>query len=160
MAQRLNRVEEGGAVRRVGTRRHTHAETLDGVSRQLEAVVLAAAKVAGVMMRTEVAGLAEAYAIDPDCRVARALRSAYGHVTGAAMIPGPSQAVGNAAHFVKVAGVPAVYHGCDYRTAHSDREVASVAELAQLAQVYAVMTTCFLAPDLAPPPPPLKESLR
>lgn len=150
-----NRTPAWGTV--AGTRRHSDVETLDQVKRQLTAVVLASAEAAGVAMRTEIAGLAEAYAISPEARVARALRSAYGHVTGRSMVAGPSQAVGNAAQFVHLAGVPAVYHGCDYATAHSDREVASVSELAQLARVYGVMTACFLEPDRTPIPPPLEE---
>lgn len=151
-----NRTPAWGTL--AGTRRHSDVETLDEVRRRLEAVVLVSAEAAGVAMRTEVAGLAEAYAIDPEAHVARALRSAYGHLTGRSMMAGPSQAVGNAAQFVHLAGVPAVYHGCDYATAHSDREVASVSELAQLARVYAVMAACFFEPDRTPVSPPLKEA--
>jgi len=61
---------------------------------------------------------------------------------------------GNAADFVREAGIPAVYYGCNYATAHSDAEQLWVPELARVAGVFALTTAWFLdgGPDLAPPP--------
>jgi acetylornithine deacetylase/succinyl-diaminopimelate desuccinylase-like protein len=86
----------------------------------------------------------EAYEIDPACRIAQSLRFAYRFVSGNELIPTTSRAVGNAADFVNLAGIPAVYYGCQYATAHSDNERLSVSELTHLVRVYSVASAIFL----------------
>jgi acetylornithine deacetylase/succinyl-diaminopimelate desuccinylase-like protein len=89
--------------------------------------------------------------------VARALRSAYFQFTGEPMKAKVTKSVGNAAHFVRIAGIPAVYHGANYASAHSDNEQATVAELTRLAGVYALATAYFLEPEDCPCPPGLVD---
>ena len=83
--------------------------------------------------------MTDAYEIDPDdphrpgAPHGPTMRS-----TGEAMVPVMSGAAGNAADFVVRAGIPAVYYGCDYASAHSDREWTTVEELARVASAFAL----------------------
>lgn len=148
-----NRVPVSGSI--AGTRRHTGSENLDTVKGEFEEFAERVRKEIPVTLQLRVDGITDAYSIDPECLVARALRSALFHFTGEAMQVRSTKSVGNAAHFVRIAGIPAVYHGANYASAHSDNEEASVAELTRLVGVYALMTAFFLEPGAMPCPPPL-----
>jgi acetylornithine deacetylase/succinyl-diaminopimelate desuccinylase-like protein len=137
-----------------GTRRH-HAETLlPEVRDQLVALAAEVARDTGATIEPRVHSLAEAYEISPDERVARALRLANGDLTGQRMASVPSRATGNAADFVREAGIPAVYYGCNYATAHSDEESVSLADLSRVAGAFALATAYFLdaRPEIDAPP--------
>jgi acetylornithine deacetylase/succinyl-diaminopimelate desuccinylase-like protein len=71
------------------------------------------------------------------------------------MAPVPSRAVGNAADFVGEAGIPAVYYGCTYATAHSDEEQVTLADLARVARVFALTTAYYLDERAEIDAPPL-----
>jgi acetylornithine deacetylase/succinyl-diaminopimelate desuccinylase-like protein len=139
-----------------GTRRHTGNENLDSVKADFEDFVRRVEAQIQLPIRLHVDSITDAYGIDPECGVARALRSAYFQFTGEPMKAKVTKSVGNAAHFVRIAGIPAIYHGANYASAHSDNEQTTVAELVRLAGVYALTTAYFLEPD-APPPPALGE---
>lgn len=130
-----------------GTLRHTASEQLTEVHAALQRVIADATPV-GLQVKARIQGLAEAYRIDPDIPIARALRGAYADATARPMRQQASSAVGNAHHFVHLAGIPAVYYGSDYATAHSDHEVASIEELTQLARIYVQATARYLHDDL------------
>ena len=106
-------------------------------------------------MDVRIQDMFEAYEIDPDEAIARALREAHFEMTGQHMIRMASGASGNAVDFVRRAGVPAVYYGCDYASAHSDHERLSIQELVRIAAVFALTSVLFLegavAPDAATP---------
>lgn len=144
-----------------GSRRH-HAETqLDGVRDQLVALAGEVARDTGATIEPRIHSLAEAYEISADERIARALRLANHDLTGMAMAPVASRATGNAADFVREAGIPAVYYGCNYVTAHSDEEMVTLADLARVAGAFALATAYYLdarpdihAPALARSPSP------
>jgi acetylornithine deacetylase/succinyl-diaminopimelate desuccinylase-like protein len=150
-----NRVPETAFV--AGNRRH-HAETrLDEIRDELAALAADVARQTGATITPRIHSIAEAYEISPDERVARALRLANADLTGQAMAPVGSRATGNASDFVGEAGIPAVYYGCTYATAHSDEERVSLADLARVAGAYALATAYYLdarpeidAPPLAP----------
>jgi acetylornithine deacetylase len=136
-----------------GSRRH-HAETrLDEVRNQLVALAADVARETGATIEPRIHSLAEAYEIEPDERIARALRRANHDLTGQAMAPVASRATGNAADFVREARIPAVYYGCNYATAHSDEEKVSLADLARVAGAYALTTAYYLdaRPDIDAP---------
>jgi succinyl-diaminopimelate desuccinylase len=145
-----NRVPVTAAL--AGTRRHSEGEDLCSVKEDFEAFAREVERDVGIPIRLTVDGITDAYSIDSECDVAQALRSAYFHFTGKAMVAKATKSVGNAAHFVRIAGVPAVYHGADYATAHSDNERVTVSELARLAGVYALTTAYFLEPESPLPP--------
>jgi acetylornithine deacetylase/succinyl-diaminopimelate desuccinylase-like protein len=137
-----------------GTRRHHADSSLDAVRNQLAALTEQVARETGATIEPRIYGLAEAYEIDPESRIAQSLRLANAEITGETMVPVGSRATGNASHFVREAGIPAVYYGCNYATAHSDVEQLWVPELARVASVFALTSAWFLegGPDLSPPP--------
>ena len=137
-----------------GTRRHHADSSLADVRDQLASLAEQVARETGATIEPQIYSLAEAYEIDPDTRIAQSLRLANAEITGQAMAPVGSRATGNASHFVREAGIPAVYYGCNYATAHSDAEQLWVPELARVAGVFALTTAWFLdgGPELAPPP--------
>jgi acetylornithine deacetylase/succinyl-diaminopimelate desuccinylase-like protein len=137
-----------------GTRRHHADSSLDDVRDQLVALAEGVASETGATIEPGIHGHAEAYEIDPESRVAQSLRLANAEITGQTMAPVTSRATGNASHFVHEAGIPAVYYGCNYATAHSDVEQLWVPELARVAGVFALTSAWFLdgGPELSPPP--------
>ncbi len=135
-----------------GTRRHYHESTLDEVRDQLVELASQVARETGATIEPRIHSLTEAYEIDPERRVAQALRVANHEVTGQAMTPITSRATGNAADFVREAGIPAVYYGCNYATAHSDVEQVWVPDLSRVAAVFALTTAHFLAAGELHPP--------
>jgi acetylornithine deacetylase/succinyl-diaminopimelate desuccinylase-like protein len=140
-----------------GTRRHfadgSHAlvhEELEGLVAQLRAET-------GADIQLHITTMTDAYEIDPETPVARALRWAHHELTGEAMVPVMSGAAGNAADFVVRAGIPAVYYGCDYASAHSDREWTTVQEIARVASAFALASAVFLSGE-TPEVPPLADA--
>ena len=75
--------------------------------------------------------------------VARALDEAARAVTGQAPEVIGMALVGDANLYANEAGVPTVYYGPAYRTAHSDDERVEVAQLLHCAQVYALAALEF-----------------
>ena len=69
------------------------------------------------------------------------------------MVAVTSGAAGNAADFVVRAGIPAVYYGCEYASAHSDRESTTVDQLVRVAVAFAIATAAYLSPDPLEAPP-------
>ncbi len=128
-----------------GSRRHHAENTLAEVRAQLFALSQDVAGETGAAIEPRIHSLMEAYEIDPEVRIARALRLANQQLTGHVMASVSSRATGNAADFVREAGIPAVYYGCAYATAHSNEEQVSLADLAQVAGAYALTTAYFLS---------------
>jgi acetylornithine deacetylase/succinyl-diaminopimelate desuccinylase-like protein len=149
-----NRVPVDCAI--AGTRRHFADGSHEEVHRELEALVEALRAETGAAIDLDITTMTDAYEIDPGERVAQALRRAHHDLTGEAMVPVMSGAAGNAADFVVRAGVPAVYYGCDYASAHSDRERTTVTELVRVASAFALATAYYLA-DAPIEAPPLRE---
>jgi acetylornithine deacetylase/succinyl-diaminopimelate desuccinylase-like protein len=131
-----------------GSRRHHAETTLGEVRAQLEALAADVARETGATIDARIHSLTEAYEIAPDERIARALRRANFELTGQSMGAIQSRATGNAADFVREAGIPTVYYGCAYATAHSNAEQVSLADLARVAGAYALTTAHYL--DVAP----------
>lgn len=127
-----------------GTRRHHADANLGQVRDQLVQLARDVARETGATIDPRIHSLIEAYEISPDERIARALRRANGDITGKAMASIASRAVGNAADFVREAGIPAVYYGCNYATAHSDEETVALPDLARVAAVFAMSTAHYL----------------
>lgn len=137
-----NRFAAGATL--AGTRRHHSDASLADVEAELRGIAEQASAETGAVITPVIHGLIEAYDIDPEERVAVALRRAVEEVRGEPMVEVKSRASGNAGDFVTRAGVPAVYYGCEYKSAHSDHEVASVTELGRLVKVYALMAAHYL----------------
>jgi hypothetical protein len=58
---------------------------------------------------------------------------------------------GDVSQFVNVADIPALYHGTDQRTAHSDRESVAVGALVRCASVLLGAALEYLTPDQPAP---------
>jgi acetylornithine deacetylase/succinyl-diaminopimelate desuccinylase-like protein len=130
-----------------GTRRHDAGGSHAQVHDELEGLVQGLRTETGSEIALDITKMTDAYQVDPDDRVSRAVRRAHYQLTGEAMEPAMSGAAGNAADFVVRAGVPAVYYGCDYASAHSDRESTTIEELVRIAAVYAIASAWFLSGD-------------
>jgi acetylornithine deacetylase/succinyl-diaminopimelate desuccinylase-like protein len=136
-----------------GTRRHFADGSHAQVHAELEGLVAQLRAETGADIRLDITTMTDAYEIDPETPVARALRWAHHELTGEAMVPVMSGAAGNAADFVVRAGIPAVYYGCDYASAHSDREWTTVQEVARVASAFALASAVFLSGEDVEVPP-------
>jgi acetylornithine deacetylase/succinyl-diaminopimelate desuccinylase-like protein len=135
-----------------GTRRHLAGGSHAQAHAELEGLVDDVRRESGADIDLKITTMTDAYSIDPDERVAQALRIAHERLTGERMVAVTSGAAGNAADFVVGAGVPAVYYGCEYASAHSDRESTTLDQLVRIATAFALATAAYLAPDTLEPP--------
>jgi acetylornithine deacetylase len=85
----------------------------------------------------------EPFETPSDHPVVRALCSASAQVTGTPAEVIGMALVGDANLYANEGGVPTVYYGPAYKTAHSDDERVSISQLAHCAQVYALTTLEF-----------------
>jgi acetylornithine deacetylase/succinyl-diaminopimelate desuccinylase-like protein len=115
-----------------GTRRHDIDETLVDVETELRAVVDEVIARTGAPIRLDVTPIAEAFDVDPQATIVRAMRSAHRELFGNELRLVRGRVASNAVHFVQEAGIPAIAYGPDHATNHSDREVLAVSELARL----------------------------
>jgi acetylornithine deacetylase len=132
----FNRMPTSAVI--AGTRRHDIDETLADVEAELRAVVADVAARTRVPISLEVTPIAEAFDVDPDTAIVRAMREAHRELYGNELRPVRGRVASNAVHFVQEAGIPAVAYGPDHATNHSDREVLAVSELARLTGGYAL----------------------
>ncbi len=121
-----------------GTRRHDVDETLAEVEAELRQVAEQVAARTGVPVSLEVTPIAEAFDVDPDAAIVRAVRMAHRELMGNELRLVRGRVASNAVHFVQEAGIPAVGYGPDHATNHSDHEVLPVAELARMAGGFAL----------------------
>ncbi|MBX3028998.1 MAG: M20/M25/M40 family metallo-hydrolase [Chloroflexi bacterium] len=121
-----------------GTRRHDVDETLADVEAELRATIDEVALRSGTPITLEVTPIAEAFDVDPEAAIVRAMRGAHRDLFGNELRLVRGRVASNAVHFVQEAGIPAVAYGPDHATNHSDREVLPVAELARLAGGFAL----------------------
>ncbi len=126
----------------VGTRRYRPPATTGEVRAELEALCREVAAETGLDLDVSLQEVGPAYALDHDEPVVTALRNGYEAVVGSELPLAAAQAVGNATDFVSF-GVPAVYHGVNQQTAHSDDEHVSGSDLARAARVLAASVIHF-----------------
>jgi acetylornithine deacetylase/succinyl-diaminopimelate desuccinylase-like protein len=132
----FNRMPPGAVLQ--GTRRHDVDESLAEVETELRAVVGEVATRTGVPIALEVTPIAEAFDVDRDDAIVRAVRSAHRDLFGNELRLVRGRVASNAVHFVQEAGIPAVGYGPDHATNHSDRECLPVAELKRLTAGFAL----------------------
>jgi acetylornithine deacetylase/succinyl-diaminopimelate desuccinylase-like protein len=131
-----------------GTRRWGGGQTAGGVKAELEALARDAAAASGLELRTtvELEGIREPFEVATDHPLVGALRRAGERVTGSPPAEIGLPLVGDASLYVAAAGVPAVYYGPEYRTAHSDDERVAVAALLRAARIYALTILDYTRP--------------
>jgi acetylornithine deacetylase/succinyl-diaminopimelate desuccinylase-like protein len=135
----------------VGTRRYALPGSREQVGAELERLCGEVAERTGLQLRVELQEVGPPYALDAGEPVIAAVRRGFRLATGGELPLAGAGAVGNATDFV-AAGVPAVYHGVNQATAHSDDEHVTGPDLLRAARVYAasVVEFCGLAPGRRP----------
>ena len=122
----------------VGTRRWAPGNTLNAVEREYRELLDGVAVETGCDIGCDLRLVREAYEIDPEHPLVRALQDAYRQVTGAELRPVGVKVVADGALFA-AAGIPTVYHGPDGSGAHADVEYVPVTELVRAAEVYVAL---------------------
>lgn len=126
----------------VGTRRYALPGSKELVAAELEELCAEVTKDTGLSLRVELQEVGKPYILDVGEPVIAAVRRGFWHATGGELPLAGAGAVGNAVDFV-AQGVPAVYHGVNQATAHSDDEHVSGADLLRAARVYAASAVEF-----------------
>ncbi len=124
------------SCRVVGTRRWVPGNTLPEVRAEFEALLAPIADAEGCTIDLDLRLVRDAYGIDPEHPLVRALQGAYEDVTGMALEPVGLKLVADGAVFQAVGGIPTVYHGPLGNGAHADEESMPVGELVRATKVY------------------------
>lgn len=124
--------------RLVGTRRWAPGNTLEAVRAECEALLAAVARETGCAIGLDFRLVRDSYSVDPEERLAVALRAAYRDVTGRAQLLTGIKVVADGAIFHQ-AGIPTVYHGPVGFGAHADVETMEVSELVRATNVYVAL---------------------
>jgi acetylornithine deacetylase/succinyl-diaminopimelate desuccinylase-like protein len=126
----------------VGTRRYALPGSKELVAAELNELCAEVARQTGLSVHVELQEVGKPYALDTGEPVIAAVRRGFARATGGDLPLAGAGAVGNAVDFV-AQGVPAVYHGVNQATAHSDDEHVSGADLLRAARVYAASAVEF-----------------
>jgi acetylornithine deacetylase/succinyl-diaminopimelate desuccinylase-like protein len=121
--------------RLVGTRRWQPGKPLAEVREEYEALLAPLAAETGCTIELDLRLVRDSYRIDPEEKLAVALREAYREVTGAEQALIGMKVVADGAIFHQ-AGIPTVYHGPIGTGAHADVETMDVPELVRATRVY------------------------
>jgi len=127
-----------------GTRRWNPVRTSEQVVRELQDLVRATPCPQNVSAEIELRLVGEAYRVDPDELVVRALRSAWQEVNGSPIKLGLLSVITDANRLVRYGGVPSVLLESDNRCAHADREVVQIGNLVRACRVALLTTLNFL----------------
>ena len=126
------------SCRLVGTRRWQPGKALEEVRAEYEALLAPVAAQTGCAIELDLRLVRDSYRIDPEEKLAVALREAYREVTGAEQALIGMKVVADGAIFHQ-AGIPTVYHGPVGTGAHADVETMDVPELVRATQVYVAL---------------------
>ncbi len=119
----------------VGTRRWAPGNTLAAVDEEFRALLAPIAEETGCAIELDLKLVRNSYRVDPEERLAVALREAYREVTGTEQALIGMKVVADGAMFHQ-AGIPTVYHGPVGTGAHADVETMKVPELVRATEVY------------------------
>jgi acetylornithine deacetylase/succinyl-diaminopimelate desuccinylase-like protein len=123
------------SCRLVGTRRWQPGKPLAEVRAEYEALLAPLAAETGCTIELDLRLVRDSYRIDPEEKLAVALREAYLEVTGTEQQLIGMKVVADGAIFHQ-AGIPTVYHGPVGTGAHADVETMDVPELVRATRVY------------------------
>ncbi len=137
-----NRVPVSARV--VGTRRYAAQRSFEEVEREFEALCRIVEEETGATTRCDLFDVGRPFSLSADEPIVYAVRDAYAAATGRELPLRGINVVGNAADLVGLGGIPAVYHGVNQTTAHSDDEHVVVADLVRAARVYAATALTYL----------------
>jgi acetylornithine deacetylase/succinyl-diaminopimelate desuccinylase-like protein len=141
-----NRVPVAAQV--VGTRRYAAPRSFEDIEAEFAALCHTVEQETGATVRCQLQDVGRPFALSPDEPLVRCVRRAYQAATGLELPLRGINVVGNAADLVGLGGIPAVYHGVNQTTAHSDDEYVVAADLVRAARVYAATILDYLnAPE-------------
>jgi acetylornithine deacetylase/succinyl-diaminopimelate desuccinylase-like protein len=132
----------------VGTHRYAAPRTLDDVRREYAALCEQVAAETDATIDVTFKNVGPPFRLADDAPIVRAVRAAYQAATDRELPIRGISVVGNAADLVGLAGIPAVYHGVNQTTAHSDDEYVSADDLERAAKVYAAVMLDYLSGTL------------
>jgi acetylornithine deacetylase len=135
-----NRVPIAAEV--VGTRRYALPGSKELVGAELDELCAGVTERTGLGLRVALQEVGKPYALDAGEPVITAVRRGFWHATGGELPLAGAGAVGNAIDFV-AQGIPAVYHGVNQATAHSDDEYVGGGDLLRAARVYTASAVEF-----------------
>lgn len=140
-----NRVPTSAEV--TGTRRYPVPITYDMAREELDQIASEAAKEFGVRVEVVAEKSGQPFSVSPREPIVGALMRSHDRVVGRPLPLTGMRYSGDVSQFVNLAGIPALYHGTDQTTAHSDRESVSVGALARCASVLLGAALEYLMPD-------------
>src|SRR5215472_13836130 len=127
-----------------GSRRNDRTMSLQEVSAELEELVDDVRKHSDATIELKLTPAAEAWALDPEDSIVRAVERAHEELTGVSLPLSVSRVIGNAGNFVHEAGIPAVCYGVDQSNAPADTETVELAELRRQAAGIALASAYYL----------------
>lgn len=127
-----------------GTHRYAAPRTLDNLRTDYAALCLRLEEETGATVRCTLQHVGSPFSLQVDEPIVRHVRDAYQAATGRELMIRGINVVGNAADLAGLAGIPAVYHGVNQKTAHSDDEWVGAEDLVRAARVYAATILSYL----------------
>jgi len=124
-------------ARIVGTHRFAAPRTLEEVKVEYQALCQRVAEETGAKVRVTFQEVGPPFQLKESEPIVGCIRNGFRAATGNDLPVRSINVVGNAADLVGYAGIPAVYHGVNQTTAHSDEEYVVAADLVRAARVYA-----------------------
>jgi acetylornithine deacetylase/succinyl-diaminopimelate desuccinylase-like protein len=132
------------SARIVGTRRYALPHTFEDIQAEFEVLCRTVAAETGATVRCELHDAGRPFQLDESSDIVRCVGAAYQAATGTSLPRRGINVAGNAADLVGLGGIPAVYHGVNQTTAHSDDEYVVEADLVRAARVYAATMITYL----------------
>jgi len=127
-----------------GTHRYAAPRTLDDLRADYAALCHRLEEETRATVRCSLQHVGPPFSLRIDEPLVRSIRDAYQASTGRELPVRGINVVGNAADLAGLAGIPAVYHGVNQKTAHSDDEWVGVDDLVRAARVYAATILSYL----------------
>jgi len=127
-----------------GTHRYAAPRTLDNLRTDYAALCRRLEEETGATVRCTLQHVGSPFSLQVDEPIVRHVRDAYQAATGRELMIRGINVVGNAADLAGLAGIPAVYHGVNQKTAHSDDEWVGAEDLVRAARVYAATILSYL----------------
>ncbi|MEZ4618140.1 MAG: M20/M25/M40 family metallo-hydrolase [Caldilineaceae bacterium] len=126
-----------------GTRRWVTPGQAQAVQEEFKAILAAIAAETDTQIEVEFHAQGEAFEIDQAHPIVDAFQSAHRAVTGATLPLGAKPFVDDGSSYAGIGGIAAISHGPAATGAHTLHEMAPVAELVRVAQVYALTAIGF-----------------
>jgi acetylornithine deacetylase/succinyl-diaminopimelate desuccinylase-like protein len=138
-----NRIPTSAEV--TGTRRYPVPRTYEEARDELHELASRAAAELGVKADVKVDKSGQPFRLRPDEPIVAALQQAYRSTTGRELTLSGMRYAGDVSQFVNTGAVPAVYHGTDQTSAHSDFESVPIAAIRRCAEVLLSACVDYLA---------------